>query len=230
MKYLIIIVIAFCFFACGTTMNYVSYSFVNYDNEDFSKNNLRMPRNKFINYDNYIFEFILRVKIDSYITPDQNKISENINFDTIGVIVHNLKSKTFTKIWPFHSSFKILEKDIAIQNKIEGFVTTFQKGSTDNSLIEKPVYKNKVIDGLKLKYTENQDSGYQTQVFYVNKNYFKSPYELYTDIRHETYCVIGYKITHITTSDSFGEIISDIKPIDSKTKSLCREIIEKINL
>lgn len=220
----------FCFFftSCASTMNYVSYSFVDYDNDQNS--NLSLPRNKFINYDNYIFEFILRIKIDTYIIQGEvDKVSEAVSFDTIGVMVHNLKSKTFTKIWPFDSSFKIIEKNIDATKKKEGFTASFQKDSTNNSSKKELAYKSKIIDGLKLMYSENEDSEYLSQVYYVNKKYFKSPYELYLDSSNDKYCVIGYRIMHKKSSESFGEIIMHSKPIDNNTKTLCRLIISKLN-
>lgn len=229
MKLNFVFLICFYLSSCNSSINHVSYSFVNYGNYN-QNSNLNLPRNKFINYDNYIFEFILRIKIDTYITKGEvDKVSETTSFDTIGVIVHNIKSKTFTKIWPFDSSFKIIERNIAINKKSEGFMVSLKKGNTDSSFENNSPYKNKIIDGLKLVYSEYEDSGYQTQVYYVNKNYFKSPYELYFDTSKDKYCVIGYKITHKASSDSFGEIIADVKPIDHKTKTLCRLIIDKIN-
>lgn len=226
--FLFIIIISFCLLSC-TTRNYVSYSFVSYENDN-RNNYLNLPRNTFINYDHYILEFILRIKIDTYVIAGEVKpLSETTRMDTIGVLVHDLRSKTFARIWPFDSSFKILEKDIYIAKKNEGFIVSFQKNSNDHSFKKERMNKSKIIDGLKLRYSENVDSGYQSQVFYVNKNQFKSPYELYLDMSNKKYCIVGYKIVHEESNDSFGEIISNIQPIDYKTKALCRLIINKLN-
>jgi hypothetical protein len=224
-KFIRVVVIVALFYtsSCTERFKIISYS-IKPNTMDVINDGVVAHDMSFINYRDYIFEFIPRTNLNTIVYSGNDALpGTTITVDTFAILVHYFPTKTYTKISNFSPNFKVIEKDKPSSEK-QGGVNLSIANTNAEQKFNQPL-KTKKIDGLPIQYFEKIDSGFRVTAYLADKTVFNSPYELFFPKNKSKYSFIGYNITHLSTNQSHGMMISNMKPLNDSVRQVCKQII-----
>lgn len=209
--------------SCNNKLNHIAYSFQPM-NDNNPRTNIESKKD-FISVNNYIFEFVigLRMVTDIY-EGNSTKTSTKVSYDTLKVYVYDLKNDCYHSIWPFDTNFKVIEKNKKFTEKRNGLM--FQNNKQTNN--KQYTFKKKNINKLNFIYVEEEDSVFKTQVYFLKKKQFTSPYEAFIKDNATNLTLVGYNITQKQSNYTFSDMLSELKPLDKQTRNKCEAIIKEL--